>query len=110
MTPEIDPKLEAVVRRRIIELAGWREVIVHGTQAERKALVDSLREVDLIPLASTLAEDEAEVRASASRHRKAIALDELRLKTQEAIVAGDLDQAATWLDLRLSVEDSRMRD
>ena len=74
----------------------------HGTDEERQALIASLREQDLEPLASAL--DADEVRATASYQRQVLALNELREMSRQAISDGDLDLAAMWLDLRLSVE------
>ncbi len=110
MSDDTDPDLEEYGRRRLIQLCEWREILIHGTDGERQALVASLREIDIRPLFSTLDADEAEVRATASEHRTALALGELRRKTEAAVSDGDFDTAAQWLDLRLSVEDAHYRD
>ncbi len=107
---DFTPTIEELGRRRLIELAGWREILVHGTNEERRKLAAKLREVDFEPLFRTLDEDEAEVRTTASHQRQVLALNELRRMSQQAIIDGDLEHAAQWLDLRLSVEDPRMRD
>ena len=110
MSAEPDPDLEEYGRRRLIQLAEWREVLVHGSDEEKRALVATLRPVDLAPLLSTLDEDEDEVRFTASQQRTLLALAELRRKMEEAVSAGEIDLAAQWLDLRLSVEDANYRD
>ena len=102
--------MEEYGRRRLIEPAQWREIVVHGSDEERQKLVASLREIDLGPLFSTLDEPEDEVRSAASEQRTILALVELRRKIEEAISARDFDKAATYLDLRLSVEDADWRD
>ena len=56
--------LEEYGRRRLIQLAQWREVLVYGSDEERQKLVASLREIDYEPLASTLDEPEEEVQTA----------------------------------------------
>src|SRR4051794_38577368 len=98
MTAEIDPDLQIMVRRRIVQLSTWREIIVHGSTEERRKLADSLTDVDLGPLLSTFEFDEDEVRADAAQQRTALALIELQRKIEDAIRAGDIDLATQWLD------------
>ena len=50
------------------------------------------------------------MRFTASQQRTLLALAELRRKMEEVVSAGEIDLAAQWLDLRLSVEDANYRD
>jgi hypothetical protein len=101
MTDQIDPELKIFMRRRMVQLAGWREIIEHGSQEERRRLVDSLKDIDLAPLLSTFEFSEDEVRADASHHRAVLAL---QAQIEDAIRAGDIDLAATLLDLKMNAE------
>ena len=89
-----------------------RDPRVIGSDEDRRALVASLRPVDIAPLLSTLDEDEDYVRATAflTTPGAGDGPDQLQKKMQAALEAGDTDLAAQWLDLRLSVEERRMRD
>jgi hypothetical protein len=104
LTGEVDPDLKLFMRQRMVLLAEYREVLTHGTDEERQALVASLREIDLIPLASTLDEPEDEVRAFARRMRIELAKEELHRMSEEAVAAGDYDTGAKWLELALSLD------
>lgn len=101
---EIDPDLKLFFRRRMVQLATWREILEHGSAEERRKLAETLRDVDLGPLLSTFEVSEEEVSADASRHRVALAVIELQRKMEEAIRAGDIDLAARCLDLKLDAE------